>query len=402
MLLYLVLGAALAVILSVVISRFLTRSLMKPINAIDLDDPLSGDAYEELAPMLGRMEKQNKRIKAQIDAMRSQRTELDAIISEMQEGLLVLDKKRKVLSANARAREILGLEENYSDKTLPEMCRDAELLRLIHSAGGESRYGEITANGRVYRVCAGKAGSEGGLVVLMEDITDEKNAEESRRQFTANVSHELRTPLTTISGYSEIIEAGLAPQGDIAALGGKVHSESLRMLSLIEDIIHLSAIDEGAKAPDFGKQDLLSVAVESVEKLRELSESKQVTLSVDGSSAYVMGSRVQLMELARNLIENGVKYNRENGHVWVSVLAEGRRAVISVRDDGIGIPPEDKPRVFERFYRVDKSRSKATGGTGLGLSIVKHIAQSHGADIRLTSALGKGTEIVVSFPICAN
>ncbi len=392
---WLALGVALCALLASLLARPLTRTLIRPLNAINLDAPLLSDGYEELSPMLRRMDAQNRRIAQQMERLSRQQAELNAILSGLREGLVVLDEGHRVLAINPAARKILGAgDADWTGRLLPELNRHETLLRLLHDADG---VGELAANGRIYRVSASVAGRDLGLVLLLQDVTEERTAEQNRQQFSANVSHELRTPLTTISGYAELLATGLARPEDTPELAGKIHQESRRMLSLIEDILRLSKLDEGAVGE---KQpiDLLLLARSCASKLSDFAHLQNVTLTVEGASAVVLGDRTLLEEMTLNLLDNAVKYNVRGGRVQVTTAMDGQRPCITVADTGVGIPEEHQSRVFERFYRVDKSRSKETGGTGLGLSIVKHGAQLHAAEITLRSKPGEGTTITLRFP----
>lgn len=392
---WLVLGLFLCTLLASLLARPITRSFMRPLNQINLDDPLQSDGYAELSPMLRRMDAQNRRIVSQMDKLRRQQAELNAILSGLREGLVVLDEAHRVLAINPAARQILAAGDgDMVGKSLPEINRHETLMRLLKDNAGS---GELTSAGRIYRVTASIAGEAMGMVLLLQDVTEARTAEQNRQQFSANVSHELRTPLTTISGYAELLETGLAKADDTPTLAGKIHEESRRMLTLIEDIIRLSKLDEGAVSE---KQpiDLMMLAQSCANKLRLFSEKQRVSVSVEGTSAVVLGDRTILEEMLLNLIENAIKYNKRDGRVRVTVGLVRHKPRFVIEDTGVGIPAADQARVFERFYRVDKSRSKETGGTGLGLSIVKHGAQLHGADVSLSSKLGQGTTITLVFP----
>ncbi len=393
---WLLLGLVVSAVLAFQLARPLTKALIRPLNTVNLDAPLQSDIYEELAPMMRRMDAQNRRINSQMNRLQRQQAELNAILSGLREGLVVLDEHHHILAVNPAARRILGAEGegDLVGKTLPEINRHETLMRLLRENDG---VGELCANGRVYRISVSLAGEDLGLVMLMQDVTDERMAEQNRRQFSANVSHELRTPLTTISGYAELLATGLAKPEDTAELAGKIHHESKRMLSLIEDIIRLSKLDEGAVGE---KQpiDLLLLSQSCVSKLSDAAQKQHVTVTVKGESAVVLGDRTLLEEMLANLIDNAIKYNKPNGSVLLTVGMENRRPRFTIKDTGVGIPEEHQPHVFERFYRVDKSRSKDTGGTGLGLSIVKHGAQLHGAEISLESKPDHGTTITLLFP----
>ncbi|HNX62384.1 MAG TPA: ATP-binding protein [Candidatus Limiplasma sp.] len=394
---WLALGLLISALIASQLARPLTKSLIKPFNAIDLDHPLQSDVYEELAPMLRRMDAQNRRIASQMHNLQRQQAELNTILNSLREGLVVLDEQHRVLAVNPAAARILGAPENedLSGKSLPEINRHETLMRLLKENGG---IGELNALGRIYRVSASLAGEDLGMVLLLQDVTEERTAEQNRRQFSANVSHELRTPLTTISGYAELLATGLAKPEDTSVLAGKIQQESKRMLSLIEDIIRLSKLDEGA-AGEKQPIDLLLLAQSCAAKMSDVADKLGVTVSVEGESAVVQGDRTLLEEIVVNLIDNAIKYNKRNGRVFVTVEMQDNKPKFTVRDTGVGIPEEHQSHVFERFYRVDKSRSKETGGTGLGLSIVKHGAQLHGAEITLESKPDQGTVITLLFPV---
>ena len=390
---WIVLAALMCVAAAALLARTVTRRLVAPINAIDLDQPLLSDAYEELSPVLRRMDQQNRRIEQQMSSLRSQRSELDVILGGMREGLILLDEHHTVLTMNAAAREMLGAQGDPVGKSVLQVNRSGELIRLLQAGSGE---GEMGREGRMLHVSISTV-AQGGMVILLQDVTDARQAEESRRQFTANVSHELRTPLTTICGYAELLSSGMARAQDAGEMGGRILKEGRRLLSLIEDIIRLSRLDEGVMN-ESAPVALRALTDHCLEKLRPLARAQDITLTAEGGEAVVQGDRVLLEEMLTNLIENGVKYNRPGGSVTVSVWEEDGRPHVRVSDTGVGIAPEHQARVFERFYRVDKSRSKQTGGTGLGLSIVKHGAQVHHAEITLESRVGQGTAITLAFP----
>ena len=392
---WLVLAMIVCALLASQVARPLTRVLIRPLNRINLDEPLQSDGYEELSPMLRRMDAQNQRIKTQMEKLKRQQTELNTILDSLREGLVVLDDSHRILAINPAARRILGAGDgDQTGRLLSEVNRHETLMRLLRDPSGT---GELIAAGRFYRVSASVASEDLGMVLLLQDVTEERSAEQNRQQFSANVSHELRTPLTTISGYAEMLETGLAKPEDTAALAAKIHQESLRMLSLIEDILRLSKLDEGAVGE---KQpiDLLMLAKSCVSKLSESAALQEVAVTAEGESAVVLGDRTLLEEMVLNLLDNAIKYNKRRGQVLISVGMDGAKPRLTVADTGVGIPEEHQNRVFERFYRVDKSRSKETGGTGLGLSIVKHGAQLHGAEITLKSKPDQGTTITLLFP----
>lgn len=387
-------GAVIAILLAAVIARYQTKRLVAPINGLNLDEPMQNDVYEELSPVLRRLNHQKEEIESRMTALQEKRGELDAIISGMREGLILLDDKKRVLSVNRSALALLG---GKGGETLNRLYRGERLIKLVDEAYEKgSAAGDMALNGRDCRVSASLANT-GGMVVLFQDITQQRRAEEARREFTANVSHELRTPLTSIRGYAELLRSGMVNSEDIAGFGGRIYDESQRLLTLIEDILRLSRLDEGVIG-DVSRVGLLEIAKGVTERLKEQAGAAGVTLEALGEEAYVTGERTLIYELVYNLADNAIKYNKNGGSAIIEVTRDGERARLTVTDTGVGIPKESRPRVFERFYRVDKSRSKATGGTGLGLSIVKHAAELSGATVSLESETDKGTRITVEFP----
>ncbi len=395
MLLWIALGLLISAILAYHLAKPITKSIIRPLNRINLDNPMQSDAYEEFSPMLRRMDAQNRRIAEQLQSQKRQQTVVTAMLKGLREGLIVLGGDHHVLVINPAARQILNAGDgDLSQKSLLEINRSETLMRILSDNGGS---GTMRISGRAYHVSSSPAEDENGIVLLLQDITEAQTAEQNRKQFSANVSHELRTPLTTISGYAELLETGLAKPEDTAVLGKKIHQESLHLLSLVEDILRLSKLDEGA-AGNMQPVELLALAQASVAKLRDYAQKSDIRLTVDGDAAMVTGDRTLLEEMIMNLVDNAIKYNKPQGSVSVHVSTQDDRPFITVRDTGLGIPPEHHHRVFERFYRVDSSRSKDTGGTGLGLSIVKNGAQLHGATVHLSSQPDQGTEITIRFP----
>lgn len=394
-------GIAAVWIAVAVLSRLWTRSLVRPINEINLEKPLDNRVYDELTPMLRRMAEQNRRLETQMREIDARRAELETIIGHMNEGLLILDAHRHVLLMNDSARGILHTDRPVDGKTPLSMYnRSQTLLDAVEKDIAEGgAHAEMSAGGREYLLTASTVRHNEGLVVLLQDVTERNASETARKRFTANVSHELRTPLTTISGYAELMQSGMTEPGDIPVFARKIYNESRRLLKLIEDIMHLSKLDEGFAAGRQRKVDLLEAARAAMEENAEAAAERNVTLRLTGESVWINADSTLLDEMLRNVIENGVKYNRLNGEVQVEVsrLADG--ACVRVSDTGIGIPPEHQDKVFERFYRVDGSRSKQTGGTGLGLSIVKHGAEYHHARIALNSEAGRGTVVTLTFPL---
>ena len=395
------LTAILAVILSALLARRMAKRIVAPLNRLDLDKPLENDAYEELSPLLGRIHQQHRQIEAQLRELRRKTEEFEQITENMSEGLVLLDRKGVILSINPAARAIFHASSACVGQDFLVVDRDHEINLAIQTAleGGHSEVRAMRNDREVQfdisRITAD--GAAAGTVLLAFDVTEQAVAERSRREFTANVSHELKTPLQSIMGSAELLENGLVKQEDLPQFVGVIRTEAARLVTLVEDIIHLSQLDEGI-APAKEEVNLLELADSAASALREQAEKRHISLSVTGESAKISGVRGFLHEMLYNLIDNAIKYNIDGGKVEVAVSAGDTAITVSVKDTGIGIPPEYQARVFERFFRVDKSRSKASGGTGLGLSIVKHIAQYHHAEIRLQSGIGRsGTNIEVLF-----
>ena len=396
------LTAIIAVILSALLAHRMAKSIVAPLDRLDLDRPLENDAYEELSPLLGRIHQQHRQIEAQLRELGRKTEEFEQITENMSEGLVLLDRKGVILSINPAARAIFHASSACVGQDFLVVDRDHEINLAIQTAleGGHSEVRAMRNDREVQfdisRITAD--GAAAGTVLLAFDVTEQAIAERSRREFTANVSHELKTPLQSIMGSAELLENGLVKQEDLPQFVGVIRTEAARLVTLVEDIIHLSQLDEGI-APAKEEVNLLELADSAASALRERAEERRIDLSVTGKDAVVNGVRGFLYEMFYNLIDNAIKYNIDGGKVEVTVLTGDTAATVSVKDTGIGIPPEYQARVFERFFRVDKSRSKASGGTGLGLSIVKHIAQYHHAEIKLHSGNGRGTIIEILFAI---
>jgi len=390
------------VMIAFFIAKQTARRIVEPINELNLDKPLENDAYDELAPLLSRMEKQHTQIHQHIKALENARAELAAIMDNMREGMILLDKNNAILSMNESAMRIFGVsEEAHTGKNLLSVSRDTALYDLAAAAlRGDGGNLTINRRNRHYRIYASPvmhSGKVRGAVLLILDVTERFAAEESRREFTANVSHELKTPLTSISGFAEIIRDGIAQPQDIRHFAGMICKESTRLVALVNDILELSQLDE---KQNIGNQEPISLML----MLRGLADDfaipaqkKNLILKLTGDEAEVKGYPTLLREMFFNLIDNAVKYTPEGGEVAVSVENSGKQVVCCISDNGIGIPEEHQRHVFERFYRVDKSHSRQTGGTGLGLAIVKHVAQIHHAEVKLRSAEGEGTTITIKF-----
>ena len=390
-----------ALILSAVLARRLSRRIVRPLNELDLEHPLENNAYEELSPLLGRINHQHRQIDEQMRELEQQRTEFSQITGSMREGLVLLDEKERVLSINPAACRLFDADERCVGQDFLTLDRSHDIRLAIADAMAQG-HGEARAErgGRVWqfdvsRILSGTAAV--GAVLLAFDITERETAEQNRREFTANVSHELKTPLQGIIGSAELLENGMVQPDDVPRFVGHIRKEAQRLVTLIGDIIRLSQLDEGDVMPR-ETVNLLTLSQEAADDLMAAAEQKNVTISVTGESTCVSGVRRLLYEVVYNLCDNGVKYNVEGGSVSVRVGTEDGKAVVSVTDTGIGIAPEHQERIFERFYRVDKSHSKASGGTGLGLSIVKHAVQYHHGTVELQSEEGKGTTIRILLP----
>ena len=390
-----------ALILSGLLARRLSRRIVDPLNSLDLEHPLDNDAYEELSPLLKRIHRQHVEIQMQLRELREKTDEFTQITGSMREGLVLLDEHGSILSISAAAQALFGADAQCVGREFLTIERSHEISAAIQAAAADG-HSEVRAEraGRVYQFDISRITSDGkflGTVILAFDITEQEFAERNRREFTANVSHELKTPLQGIIGSAELIENGMVKPEDLPRFVGHIHAEAARLVTLIDDIIRLSQLDEGDAMPT-EPVDLLAVSQEAAENLHDAAAARNVTVSVTGQPAVLPGVRRLIYEIVYNLCDNAIKYNRDGGRVDVTVAADAGGSSITVADTGIGIAPEHQARVFERFYRVDKSHSKASGGTGLGLSIVKHAVQYHHGRIELESTPGTGTTIRVVFP----
>lgn len=395
--LWLILIGVLIFVFSFVMAGLLTRSIIRPINELDLNAPGENLTYDELAPLLSRMDKQNEKINAQIEKLSEQKSELSCITGNMSEGLVIFGSGGTILSANSAAQRILG---NNASGSYTRLCRDREYLETVETAlRGDCGSALLEKNGRTYSLTASPVTEtkKYSAVLFIVDVTDRENAEKMRREFSANVSHELKTPLTSIMGAAEIIEKGIVKKEDIPHFAGNIHTEAMRLLNLIEDIIKISRLDEGGLTREFEELFLDDICKSVISELSEKAQSRGISLESSLDRVSVRGVRPVLHEMVYNLCDNGIAYNNKGGKVELSLEKTPTGCILKVSDNGIGIPPEHQARIFERFYRVDKSHSKETGGTGLGLSIVKHGAALHGGVISLQSEVGKGTVISIEF-----
>lgn len=388
----------LAVAVAAAISNLLTKAVVKPLNNLNLDEPLLNDTYGELSPLLLRMDRQKKKIGEQLAEIETKQAQINTIAGSMPQALVIFGVNKRVLYANESAGALFGAVK--AGIGYLELCRDTGYIQAVETAfSGYAADVKIETGAKTYRLSVNpvKGDKTYAAVLFASDVTQEGVNEKIRREFSANVSHELKTPLTSIMGYAEIMHNGIARQEDYPRLAGQIYGESKRLLALIEDIIKLSQLDEGEMQGAFAPVDLLAVARKAADSCRKKAEANDVQLAVAGETCIVSGIEGTLFEMIFNLCDNAVTYNKPGGSVEVSVEKSGNGAVVSVKDTGIGIAPEHLDRVFERFYRVDKSRSKETGGTGLGLSIVKHGALLHHARVDLASRLGEGTTVTLVF-----
>ena len=388
--------AVLAMGVSAVLARRMARKIVEPLNALDLEQPMANQTYEEITPLLQRINRQHLQIDSQLQKLKRKSDEFEQITSCMNEGLVVLDKETNIRSINAAAMKIFQTEANCVGNSILQVNRGNDLRQALNDALDHGR-GSMTLEqgGRIYQLVMSNIRSGGnllGAVILAVDLTEARNAEQLRREFTANVSHELKTPLQGIIGSAELLENGLVKPGDEGRFVGRIRQEAARLVNLVEDILRLSQLDEGVELPAENVE-LRSVCEEVRSVLERSAAEKDVHLTVSGAGFTVRGVRRLLYEVVYNLCDNAIKYNNAGGSVTVTVADRK----LSVADTGIGIPPEHRDRIFQRFYRVDKSHSRQSGGTGLGLSIVKHAAQYHGATVSLESVTGQGTIVTVEF-----
>lgn len=390
-----------AIILSSILASRIAKRTITSLNTLDLEHPLNNNTYDELSPLLLRISHQKRQIESQRSELNKKRDEFSLITQSMNEGLVLLNDKGVIVSINPAAQHVFRTDASCIGKDFFIVERSSEIRGAMKTAA-DSGHGQtkLRRAGRRYEINASRIDFNNeavGTAILVFDVTEKALLEQQRREFTANVSHELKTPLQSIMGRAELIENGVAKPEDMPRFGGCIRSEAARLLILIEDIIHLSQLDEGGELP-WENVDLYEIATETLELLQDTATDRKVRLSLAGSPASVNGVRGLLSEIIYNLCDNAIKYNHEDGLVEVSVSDDENKAVIRVKDTGIGIPIEHQKRVFERFYRVDKSHSKDTGGTGLGLSIVKHATLLHNGKIEMNSKIGEGTVITITLP----
>lgn len=392
-----------AVIISAVLAHQMSKKIIEPLNGLDLDNPAENDVYEEIAPLLSRIHRQNMKIEIKAAQLNRQKEEFDLITENMREGLVLLDKNKSILTINSAAISIFGTNEGCVGNEFLTVDRRQDINSAIEKAVSDGHC-EIRAkrSEREYQFDISRIETDGetvGAVILVFDITEQADAERLRREFTANVSHELKTPLQSITGSAELIENGLVKPEDMSRFVGHIREEATRLVTLVEDIIRLSQLDEGNEMPK-EKVSLYDIAKEVCGTLRDSAAKRDIALEVTGDGGNIYGVKHLLFEIIYNLCDNGIKYNLDGGRVDIRITETSKDVALIVSDTGIGVPPEHQPRIFERFYRVDKSHSKKSGGTGLGLSIVKHAVMYHGGKITLQSEENKGTTITVVLPKC--
>ncbi len=391
-----------ALILSIVLAIQVSKKIVKPLNEIDLDNPLSNEGYDELSPFLRRIDSQQRQLRGQKAELLQKENELNTIIGSMNEGMILLNQKGKIISINPAARKLLDADTDCIGSDMLSLCRNLELQEILTKAlQGERGENIIRLYGESYQIDADPITSENivkGAALFFFNVTEKEKAEQIRREFTANVSHELKTPLHSISGYAELLKNDMVKEHDKIPFAGKIYDETGRMIRLVEDIITLSHLDEGAGDMQRETIDLYTLAERALQSLKPQADSACVALELSGIPAVLNGIPQLLYSIVYNLCDNAIKYNHENGNVMVNIQHKNGTVVLSVEDTGIGIAYEHQERIFERFYRVDKSHSKAVGGTGLGLSIVKHAAKIHNARVEVKSHVGKGTMVIVTFP----
>lgn len=393
---------AAVICLSLFMAYRLSKKIIKPLNELNLDNPKSSDVYEELSPLINRISSQQLQIKAQSSELERKKDEFETATANMSEGIILLNENGFVISINQTASKLLGISSYCVGKELLLFDNTVGLSELLKNAAA-GRHGEmpVSIGEEDYQFSASPIVSDGGVcgvALIIFDITEKKKAEQMRREFSANVSHELKTPLQSISGCAELLLNGMVGPVEVPRFSERIYSESKRMITLIDDIIKISHLDEGAADTRYEETDIYELAGTAVKNISSAAELAGVTVALSGKPAVINGIPQLLYEIVFNLCDNAVKYNKRGGNVFVNVSKDKNTVRLSVRDTGIGIPAEHHQRIFERFYRVDKSHSKEAGGTGLGLSIVKHAVMLHNAAIELESFPNKGTLVTVIFP----
>ena len=393
---------AVLIILACFFASRIASRIVEPLNSLDLEHPEENMVYEEVAPLLSKIHKQNGQIRLQIEEARRNQEEFRIITENMQEGLLVIDAYTMILSGNSSVWKMFQVWEPKIGESVYSLDRTEDFRKVIEKVlKGEHGSALLHVDNEFIHLIANPVTRDGsivGAVLVLMNETEKVQRESLRREFSANVSHELKTPLTSISGYAEIIQGGLVRDEDIRGFAGRIYKEAQRLIQLVEDTIKISQLDEGANPYEWEDVDVCQLAKEVCGNLKDVAYKKNVHLFIEGKEVYCRAVRPILEEVLYNLCDNGIKYNRDDGTVSIHIEEEEENVRIVVKDTGIGIPREDISRVFERFYRVDKSHSREIGGTGLGLSIVKHGVTFLGGTVDMISELGKGTEITVILP----
>ena len=389
-------------ILAGVFASKIAGKIVEPINELDLEKPDENEVYEEVAPLLGKINRQNRQIRTQLEEARRNQEEFSIITENMQEGLLVIDSYTMILSGNSSAWKIFQVDKPGTGRSVYSLDRNEDFRKVIETVL-EGKHGSalLHLDNEFVQMIANPVNRDGktvGAVLLLMNETEKVQRENLRREFSANVSHELKTPLTSISGFAEIIQDGFVKEEDVKKFAGRIYKEAQRLIQLVEDTIRISQLDEGENPYEWENIDLYTVAKDVCGNLNEAAKKKNVHLYIEGERLICRTVRPILEEILYNLCDNGIKYNKDNGIVSILIRDLGNEVQLSVEDNGIGIPREDRKRVFERFYRVDKSHSKEIGGTGRGLSIVKHGVTFLGGTLNLVSEVDKGTEITVTLP----
>ncbi len=389
-------------IIAVIVSAHMANKIVEPINNLDLEHPEDNQVYDEVGPLLSKIYKQNRQIKNQLEAARRNQEEFGIITENMQEGLLVIDSYTMILSGNSSVWKMFQIKDPKIGDSVYSLDRNEDFRMLIEQVL-KGQHGSVLLHlgSEAIQMIANPVTREHkvvGAVLLLMNETEKVEREQLRREFSANVSHELKTPLTSISGFAEIIQDGLVRAEDIKKFAGRIYDEAQRLITLVEDTIKVSQLDEGENPYEWEQLDAYTVVKDVCGRLKDIAAKKNVHLYIDGDKTMLCTVRPIFDEIIYNLCDNGIKYNRDDGTVSIHLREMGENVEVRVKDNGIGIPGEDQNRVFERFYRVDKSHSKAIGGTGLGLSIVKHGVTFLGGTIKMVSEVGKGTEVTLTFP----
>ncbi|SDQ27435.1 two-component system, OmpR family, phosphate regulon sensor histidine kinase PhoR [Streptococcus equinus] len=390
----------LAMILSIWAARYTAKRIVSPLNDLDLDQPLQNEAYDEISPLLRRIDYHQRVLSEQEALLNQKKEEFDTIISKIREGIILLDAKRRVISINNAAQQLFMVDRNCLGKDILQITRDLSFNNWLRSGlSGKKQEGIIHFGNDSYKILIRPILFDNkvtGVVVLLYDVTDQLQLEQLRHEFTANVSHELKTPLHVISGYSEMLANGMVSSDDTPYFASKIYKESQRLVHLVEDIINLSHLDETDQVP-MEILDIYAIAKNVLDSLATKANQRNIHLQLTGQSVKMLGNPALIHSILYNLCDNAIVYNRDEGSVDVAITSDKDHIFLTIKDTGLGIPKEEQERIFERFYRVDKSRSRKVGGTGLGLSIVKHALNLHKATIQVQSQENVGTQMLLTF-----